>query len=171
MERTMTEKDTFLQTFEREYQTTLKVLKAYPSERADLKPSPKSKNAQDLAWMLVLNQMVVIPTLDNALDPGKLPPSPKAWHEILPALEAAHRETMAKLNQSTENDWNGTIQIPVAPKTMGEMRIGDALWFFLSDTIHHRGQFTVYLRMAGGKLPSVYGPTADEPWFDSQDAH
>jgi uncharacterized damage-inducible protein DinB len=47
---------------------------------------------------------------------------------------------------------------------MGEMRVGDALWFFLSDTIHHRGQLTVYLRMAGGRLPSVYGPTADEPW-------
>jgi uncharacterized damage-inducible protein DinB len=171
VQRTMTEKDTFIQTFEREYQTTLKVLKAYPSERADLKPSPKSKTAQDLAWMLVLNQMVVIPTLDNQLDPGKLPPAPKGWADIAPALEAAHRESVARLNKSTEDDWNGTIQMPVARKTMGEVRIGDALWFFLSDTIHHRGQFTVYLRMAGGKLPSVYGPTADEPWFDSPSAH
>lgn len=165
MQRTMSEKDTFLQTFEREYQTSLRVLKAYPPERADLKPSPKSKTAQELAWMLALNQGVVIPTLDDELDPSKLPPPPKSWSEVLPALEAMHREAIARLERSTEEEWNRTIKIPVAPKTIGDMRVGDALWFFLSDTIHHRGQFTVYVRMAGGKVPSVYGPSADEPWF------
>jgi uncharacterized damage-inducible protein DinB len=171
MQRTMSEKDTFLQTFEREYQTTLKVLRAYPSDRADLQPSPKSKNALDLAWMLVLNQGVVIPALDNKLQMGAFPSPPKTWNEVIPALEAAHREAMARLDRTKEEDWNRPIQLPVAPKTMGEMRTGDALWFFLSDTIHHRGQFTVYLRMAGGKLPSVYGPTADEPWTDQPSAH
>jgi uncharacterized damage-inducible protein DinB len=39
----------------------------------------------------------------------------------------------------------------------------DALWFELFDHIHHRGQFSVYMRLAGAKLPSIYGPTADEP--------
>jgi len=24
---------------------------------------------------------------------------------------------------------------------------------------------SVYLRMAGGKVPSIYGPSADEPWM------
>jgi uncharacterized damage-inducible protein DinB len=27
---------------------------------------------------------------------------------------------------------------------------------------HHRGQLTVYLRLAGGKVPGVYGPSADD---------
>jgi uncharacterized damage-inducible protein DinB len=35
----------------------------------------------------------------------------------------------------------------------------------LMDSVHHRGQFSVYLRMADGKVPSIYGPTADEPWM------
>jgi hypothetical protein len=26
-------------------------------------------------------------------------------------------------------------------------------------------QFSIYLRMADGKVPSIYGPSADEPWF------
>jgi uncharacterized damage-inducible protein DinB len=34
----------------------------------------------------------------------------------------------------------------------------------LHDQIHHRGQFSVYLRMVGGKVPSIYGPSGDEPW-------
>jgi uncharacterized damage-inducible protein DinB len=38
-----------------------------------------------------------------------------------------------------------------------------ACWFELFDHIHHRGQFSVYLRLAGARVPSIYGPTADEP--------
>jgi len=36
----------------------------------------------------------------------------------------------------------------------------DVLWVELLDPIHHRGQVSVYLRLAGAKLPSIYGPTA-----------
>ena len=28
--------------------------------------------------------------------------------------------------------------------------------------IHHRGQLSVYLRLAGAAVPQTYGPTADE---------
>jgi uncharacterized damage-inducible protein DinB len=38
------------------------------------------------------------------------------------------------------------------------------LWIELFDHIHHRGQISVYMRLAGAKLPSIYGPTADEPF-------
>lgn len=37
--------------------------------------------------------------------------------------------------------------------------------FVLSHVIHHRGQLSVYLRLRDVPLPSVYGPTADEPTF------
>ena len=37
--------------------------------------------------------------------------------------------------------------------------IRDALFSHLA---HHRGQLTVYLRLNNVKVPSVYGPTADE---------
>ena len=35
----------------------------------------------------------------------------------------------------------------------------------LNHWYHHRGQLTVYLRLLGVPLPSVYGPTADENAF------
>jgi uncharacterized damage-inducible protein DinB len=52
-----------------------------------------------------------------------------------------------------------------APKTIGDVPKIDLLWMVLHDQIHHRGQFSIYLRMADGKVPSIYGPTADEPWM------
>jgi uncharacterized damage-inducible protein DinB len=30
---------------------------------------------------------------------------------------------------------------------------------------HHRGQMTVYLRLMGAKVPSLFGPSADEQGF------
>jgi uncharacterized damage-inducible protein DinB len=58
-----------------------------------------------------------------------------------------------------------TVKFFTGPKQMGDVRRLDLVWFLLSDEIHHRGQFSVYLRMADGKVPSIYGPTADEPWM------
>jgi len=33
----------------------------------------------------------------------------------------------------------------------------------MNHLIHHRGQLSVYLRLQNVPLPSIYGPTADEP--------
>ena len=35
----------------------------------------------------------------------------------------------------------------------------------LTHWAHHRGQMTVYLRLMGAKVPSIYGPSADETAF------
>jgi hypothetical protein len=35
--------------------------------------------------------------------------------------------------------------------------------FALSRLIHHRGQFSVYLRLLNVPVPGSYGPSADEP--------
>ena len=33
----------------------------------------------------------------------------------------------------------------------------------MNHLVHHRGQLTVYLRLLDVPLPSIYGPSADEP--------
>lgn len=42
-------------------------------------------------------------------------------------------------------------------------------WIAVQDSFnhwcHHRGQMTVYLRLTGAKVPSLYGPSADEKGF------
>ena len=164
-QKTMSEKDMLVAAFEREYQTTLKFLRAYPADKSELKPAEKLKPARELAWMLVLNQMVVAPTMRGDLQPGMFPEAPKTWSEVLVGLEREHRESLGKLNTLTDEQMNNTIKLPVGPGQIADVRIADALWMFLNDSIHHRGQLTVYARVAGGKVPSIYGPTADEPWW------
>ena len=65
----------------------------------------------------------------------------------------------------SDADFNKTIKFMVGPGKMADLRTADVLWTGVMDAVHHRGQFSVYLRMAGGKVPSIYGPSADEPWM------
>ena len=164
-QQTMTEIDAYRNTFEKEYQTTRKILHAYPVEKAGLKPAEKSRTAQELAWMMTLNQMVPAVALDRTELMGTgMPQAPGTWDAIMAAFDKAHNDTAARLAHTNEAEWSSELKMPVGPKQMGSLPRGQALWFFLYDSIHHRGEFVVYARMAGARVPSIYGPTADESW-------
>ena len=166
MQKTASEKDMFLQSFQREIQTTIKLLKAYPANKAEMKPAEKSRSARELAWVFVTEQGVVDMAIKGKIDFTKpSPPPPANYNDIITAVENAARDTVAKVSKVTEEDLNKTIQFPVGPGKMGDFRRADVLWMTVQDQIHHRGQFSVYLRLAGAKVPSIYGPTADETWM------
>ena len=161
-----TEREQFIQNWEREFQTTLKVLKSYPTNKTELQPHAKLPNAKDLAWRIVSAEKVVVTgAMTGNFDFTGTPKPPSTLEEIISTYERNHREHGDKLKKMTDQDFNKMTKFMVAPKTMGDMRTGDTLWTLLMDTIHHRGQFSVYLRMADGKVPSIYGPSGDEPWM------
>lgn len=162
---TLTEREGYLAAFEREFQTTLRLLRNYPADRLDLQPVDTLPNARDLIWMLVMSQGVVQGLLAPELAPVNPPEAPGSLPELIGAFERTHAESVAKLRAISDADFNGTVRMPVGPKRSGDVRRGDALWMMLYDTIHHRGQLTVYARMADGIVPSIYGPTREEPWW------
>lgn len=161
-------KQQFLDAYEREHQITMRVLRAFPPDRLDLRPHPKLKTARELAWVFVLERalgrMVFNDEFADMVGSGEAPPPPEAWDELLGALEAAHADFGNLVRSTPEEKLFEKVRFFTAPQTMGEISRMEWLWFLLHDQIHHRGQFSVYLRMADGKVPSIYGPTADEPW-------
>jgi uncharacterized damage-inducible protein DinB len=170
METTSSAKQQFLDAYEREHATTMRVLRAYPKDKLELKPHPTCKTARELAWIFVqergLGTAVWHDAFANGVPTGQSPqPAPASWDELLAALEKVHREFGDKVRDTSDADLQKTVKFLTAPKTLGDFRRIDFAWFLLSDQIHHRGQFSVYLRMAGGRVPSIYGPTAEEPWM------
>ncbi len=162
----MSEKDEFVKVWEREFPTTLKVLRAYPAAKADFKPHERSRTAKELAWTFVQEEAMIEHVLKGSVDFSvPMPPPPQTFPEVLSAYEKSHREMVGKVKAAPDADLKKTIKFPVAPKQMGDVPRMAVLWMMLMDGIHHRGQFSVYLRMAGGKVPSIYGPSADEPWM------
>src|SRR2546425_1291756 len=61
----MTEKEQFLGAVEREFPTTMKVLKAFPPAKADMKPQAKCRSAKDLAWAFVVEEKAGEQALDG----------------------------------------------------------------------------------------------------------
>jgi uncharacterized damage-inducible protein DinB len=80
-------------------------------------------------------------------------------------VEQAHQDFRRLIEETPEDELDDKVRFMTGPGTIGKISRMDWLWFLLHDEIHHRGQFSVYLRMADGRLPSIYGPTADEPWM------
>jgi uncharacterized damage-inducible protein DinB len=159
----------YLDVFEREHATTMRVLRAYPTDKLGLQPHAMCKDARNLAWMFVLEQQLAELVLTRGLDvstrPEAGPPAPDAFDAILSALEEWHQRVVRLVKNMRDEEMHDTVKFFVAPKTLGDVPKGQFLWMLLHDQIHHRGQFSIYLRMAGGKVPSIYGPTADEPWM------
>jgi uncharacterized damage-inducible protein DinB len=164
-----TRKETFLTTSDQEHATTMRVLRSFPKEQADTKLHPNVKTARELAWTFVLERYLGTRVWHDEIAKkgltGAPPKPPESWDEIMTALEKAHAEYRKLIASASDEDLAGKVHFFTAPKTMGEITRMDWAWFLLHDEIHHRGQFSILLRMAGAKVPSIYGPTADEPWM------
>lgn len=152
-------------TWERETATTLRVMRAYPPDQMDFRPHERSTTARNLAWLFSNEMRLAEQAIRGGLDFSVFQtPAPETMEEIIRVFEENRASMLNAIRNATDEQMAGTTKFFVAPKTMGDIPNEEFLWFLLHDQIHHRGQFSVYLRMAGGKLPSIYGPTADEPW-------
>ena len=168
MIRLMTPKQLFLEKYDAEIERTKRLLRAYPPDKLDLKPAAQSKTARELAWMFVLECRLAGWIWNDEIAKGTAPrspaPPPEKWDELLSAFEKESGDCRALVASTSDADLDGIVHFFTGPKQLGEYtRMGFA-WFLLFDQIHHRGQFSVYLRMSGAKVPSIYGPSADEPW-------
>ena len=165
MDQQISQKENFLRNWDREFKTTVKVLKEYPESRVNFKPHERFRSAKELAWVFVKEEDAVISgIIVGTIDFLDNSSPPETMKEIISQLEESHKENFKKVESMQESSFNETVKFPIAPKTMGDLRKIDVLWTVIMDMIHHRGQFSVYLRMAGGKIPSIYGPSGDEPW-------
>jgi hypothetical protein len=168
---TLTEaaKQRFLDALEKEHATTLRVLRAFPADKLDLRPHPDCRSARELAWVFVMERGLGVAVYKRAfqqlLAAGPPPEPPASWEEILTALEHAHRDYAELIRATPPHELTDKVEFLMGPQRLGEISRIDWLWFLLHDEIHHRGQFSIYLRVAGAPVPSIYGPSRDEPWM------
>jgi len=156
-----------IETWTREHERTLRVLRAFPQDQPDFRPHPRSTSARDLAFTFVLEQSLLMRALldDLKIGGGQMPKPPATIAEVIEKFDTDFHDLMEQLRATPEQELlNGKTQFFTGPRQLGEYTKMEFAWFLLMDQIHHRGQYTVYTRMAGGMVPSVYGPSADEPW-------
>lgn len=160
-------REQYLGIYQQEHERTMRVLRAYPRDKSELRPHPKLKNARELAWQFVIEQGLMEKALTTGFDfsrPPSVPAVPESFDEVLKTFEAGQKKFAGLIGQLRDDELYETVQFFTGPGRIGDMTRMQFLWLMLHDQIHHRGQFSVYLRMADGKVPAIYGPSADEPW-------
>ena len=84
--------------------------------------------------------------------------------DVLAAFDAGVAQAEAAIRGQSMERLSATWRITKGGKVIVEMpRMGVIRSLLLNHLIHHRGQLSVYLRLQNVPLPSIYGPTADEP--------
>jgi uncharacterized damage-inducible protein DinB len=162
--------DIFLADLEREIPATRRVLENVPDGRFDWKPHEKSMPMGSLAMMVALmpewlGMMIQLDELDIAPKGGSsYKPAPmKTAGELVKGLEAAVEKGRVALKGTTDQHlmthWKLLSGGKVMQDTPRYVQIRDGV---LNHWVHHRGQLSVYLRLAGAKIPWIYGPSSDE---------
>jgi uncharacterized damage-inducible protein DinB len=166
LERTMRIGESLLPEFEQEMATTRRVLERVPGERGTWKPHPRSfalgHLAQLVSWMpgwiaTTLRQ----PRLDLAAAAGY---SFETTETLLAGFDRNVGDAREALASSADADYDQPWSLVHGERVLFTAPRRVIVRNHISHLIHHRGQLTVYLRLNEVPVPSIYGPTADEPW-------
>ncbi len=162
--------DALLPEFDHEMAKTRTVLERVPEEKFDWKPHARSFSLGVLATHVATLATWATETLtrgDIDLDPNQPPPSSlPSRADLLAAFDRNVADARAALAGKTDAELLAMWSLKRGGRTLFTMPKTAVLRsFVLNHLVHHRGQLTVYLRLLDAPVPSIYGPSADEPAF------
>jgi uncharacterized damage-inducible protein DinB len=144
---------------EKEFATTAKVMRAFPASQSGFTPHERSNSALKLMATFVLEMYLI----DKYALGGQFDDSffqtykPQSVSEVIKDWEQKSSEILKKLAAVSDEDLTGITNF------YGHQSARDRFaLMMLFDQIHHRGQLSVYVRLAGGRVPAIYGPSADD---------
>ena len=153
--------DYLIATIEIEIPTTIRVFEAVPTTDLDYRPDSLSKSARALLRHIALEDEWFLdavgdgqfgPPVDESDACGLMTPADviARYRERIPAglarVKALPDEALVR-----QVDMFGVLRLPAV----------SFLSLLLRHNAHHRGQLSAYLRAMGGKVPGIYGPSAD----------
>ena len=158
----MDEKALILKFWKREGPATQNVISRIPQDRSDYKPEPRSRNAREIAWLIVREEIILGDGLEKGVIEWVDVPTPASVKEIVDTYNHHHDDVTRKLESLSAAQWERQVPFTFGGREVMKETGYEHVWGFLLDIIHHRGQLSTYLRPMGAKVPSIYGPSADE---------
>ena len=152
----------FAESFKAERPKFLRVLQAVPADQAAYRPHPKCSSAGDIVWLIASEWADACELIDKAKVDYVVRPAPAKVQDSVAAFEKNAAEIEKRLGKLDDAAWEKNAQFLMDGKVAWESPLGDMLYGFLFDAVHHRGQLSSYLRPMGAKVPSIYGPSADD---------
>jgi len=166
--RELSNREFFIQRWEQEYPAFVRLFKALPANHLDYRPHPRSRSAGELVALLVSAQQscVALCKSRKSMYSGLRWEQPIAFgtlEQMISTYERDHDTLAGQLRTMDDGGWNHQAWlIEGTQEILLKDTVGGLLWIALFDVIHHRGQLSTYIRPMGGKVPSIYGPSADD---------
>jgi uncharacterized damage-inducible protein DinB len=154
---------------DQEAQTTRKMLKLVPSEQFRWQPHIKSMDLQRLS-----THLAELPSwIDMILRTSELDFAKNAYQakqvennsELLDYFEASLNQGRSQLSISKDEQLLDSWMMRNGDEIYITATKGEVLRMAYCQTVHHRAQLGVYLRLLNIPIPGSYGPSADEQQF------
>jgi uncharacterized damage-inducible protein DinB len=162
----MTIARSILEEFEQELGTTRKFLERVPADKLAWRPHEKSMTAGQLALHIaqVPAGVVEFSLPDEAPPPDfSNPEQPADLRQVLDALDRSAGRVRQTLPTIGDDRMQETFKVVRDGRVLMALpRAAFLRSIMLNHWYHHRGQLGVYLRLLGARVPSSYGPSADE---------
>ncbi len=152
--------DFYKKRFEIENGLTRNILKAIPPDKLAYRPHERSPSNGQIAWTIVRGLHVRLDIATQGSSDVILDPHP-SLAEIIERFEETFSRLAGQLPHVTADGWSKAGQLRVRDWVALDQPVGDIVWLFHFDEIHHRGQLSTYLRPMGATVPSIYGASGD----------
>ncbi len=162
----------FAAQLEREAEPTRRALERVPEGRPDWKPHQKSMALGYLSQLVAtMPGWIAMTVLQDELDlnppggGGYTAPATETTAKLLQAHEESVARGIEALRKTTDRHLATPWKLLVGGKVVMEKPRHEVIADTFTHLAHHRGQLTVYLRLNGASVPSIYGPSADDARF------
>ena len=163
MSENQRELEQFMSTWDQEARKTLRLLENLPPTQYEYRPDTAGRSLGELAWHLAeleayMTHGIEVGKFDTSLKPPGIE-RPREVAALAPGYQRVHDQAVARVRRLEPDDlarrigFFGGQDVEVREILRGAV---------LHHLVHHRGQLSLMCRLAGGKVPSLYGPNREE---------
>jgi uncharacterized damage-inducible protein DinB len=154
----------FTACFQNEIASTAQLIRSLPTASLDYRAHPVNRSAREIVEHL-LGHIVDLAVIarESRCDETLVFPVTSS-EEAASQFEQLSADVQSALAQLTDAQWeNDPVELLIHGKSFLTIPRANMMWFFFFDCIHHRGQLSTQVRPMGGKVPAIYGFSADAP--------
>lgn len=142
-----------------ELEATIRIFRTLTDSSLTQKAVPEGRTLGRLAWHITVTVGEMLSKTGLKTDaPDEHSDPPASANAIVEAYEKAARSALKLVSEN----WTDATLLEEDPMYGETWKRGFTLSVLVRHQIHHRAQMTVLMRMAGLKVPGIYGPAREE---------
>ena len=138
------------------------VIGAVVEDGLEHRADPKARSARELIEHLIGHNLDLQELLDDGVIHHRNQVPFDSVATAVQQFDDSLGAVIDRLNDMDEGQWLEMGQFYAGDHLVMEAPRQQLAWMMLLDAVHHRGQLSTYLRPMGSRVPSIYGPSADD---------